>query len=44
MARELLEQSWAQDLIARPGVTAFAGADDITTRLERLRAGETLTA
>jgi DNA processing protein len=44
LATELLDQAWAQELTARPGVTAFTGADDIATRIERWRERDTLTA
>jgi DNA processing protein len=44
IARELLEQAWAQELLARPGVTAYAGAEEIATRLEDLGQRDTLTA
>jgi DNA processing protein len=44
IARELLEQAWAQELLARPGVTAYAEAEEIATRLEDLGQRDTLTA
>jgi DNA processing protein len=44
IARELLDQAWAQELLARPGVTAYAEAEEIATRLEDLGQRDTLTA
>jgi DNA processing protein len=44
IARELLEQAWAQELLARPGVIAYADAEEIATRLEGLGQRGTLTA
>ncbi|MEA2213495.1 MAG: processing protein [Solirubrobacteraceae bacterium] len=44
VARELLEQTWTQRLVARPGVSAFSHAHELIERLEALRERETLTA
>lgn len=39
---DVLEQSWARDLVTRPGVHVVTAPDEITSRLERLNATDAL--
>ena len=42
LARALLDQAWAQQLAARPGVHVFDAPEEITTTIERLYATDAL--
>lgn len=44
LARELLDQSWARELAADPGVTPFSTAEEVAATLESLRDSTPLTA
>jgi hypothetical protein len=44
LARELLDQSWARELAAEPGVSPFSTAEEVAATLESLRDSTPLTA
>lgn len=44
LARELLDQSWARELAADPGVSPFSTAEEVAATLESLRDSTPLTA
>lgn len=43
LLRPLLEQAWARDLAAKPGVRVVDGAEEIVSTVDRLRATDALT-
>ncbi|MEO6859793.1 MAG: DNA-processing protein DprA [Solirubrobacteraceae bacterium] len=44
LARELLDQGWARELAAQPGVSSFSTAEEVAATLESLRDPTALTA